>query len=227
MFIKHPTEMINHSQKKRAKAFLERIDCEKVFADGAEGDGMIFSPPFPHGEEGSRQGYVVMTLVGAGDDSFCHASDIQCLNNDAVDWILDKKPETVLVSGPAYYRGEAAPSVLQTGRFNMMRLAQGIPNLIIDHHLLREEDYLKRLEAPLAVALSRENSILTAAQYMMRPPLLLEAKRRRLYKQYPVEEKWVRDFLEGEPYTMGRIDEEAERLERLEAGDILLGEASD
>ena len=218
VFIKNPEESINRSQRKRASAFLCRNDCEKVYADNTRWDNITFSPPFPHGENDSRQGFVIMTVIDGDRRRFCHASDIQCLDSGAVDWIIDKDPDILLVSGPPFYHKEVKPQSLKEGRENLQRLALSVPLLIVDHHSLRSEDYLDYLRESLVISRSAGHRLMTAAEFMEMKPVLLEARRKDLYREYPVEEGWLRDFFEGAPTVMERIEKDEEKLDLMLAG---------
>ena len=44
-----------------------------------------------------------MTRITSRGQAFVHASDIQLLNREAVDRILDWRPDTVLTAGPPMY----------------------------------------------------------------------------------------------------------------------------
>ena len=81
---------------------------------------------------------------------------------------------------------------------NALRLAQNIPILILDHHLLRCIEGLTWLK-DLSKAAKR--GVFCAAQFMGRMPLLLEAHRADLYRDYPVFEGWHGDYAKGRAGT--------------------------
>ncbi len=115
LFVKHPRENINFSQRKRAWAFLKRAGPIArggiEFADGRSFDlgGVTLeaSPAVPHGREGSKLGFVVMVLIDDGSRRLIHASDIQLLNRRSVEWIIDKVPDVLITGGrrPTSARG--------------------------------------------------------------------------------------------------------------------------
>jgi len=148
LFVKHPTENINFSQRKRAWAFLNKAEPMAKgieFSDGRSFDlggvSLEFSPAVPHGFEGSRLGFVVMTLI---DDGFrlIHASDIQLLNRKAVEWIIEKNPDVLVTSGPPTYLGKRAEGSWETGIKNLNEIIRETgAEVILDHHIVRDKNY--------------------------------------------------------------------------------------
>ncbi|WP_297499775.1 MBL fold metallo-hydrolase [Thermococcus sp.] len=149
LFIKHPREHINFSQRKRAWAFLKNAEpiAERIeFADGRTFDlgGVIleFSPAVPHGSEGSKLGFVVMVLIDDGSERVIHASDIQLLNRKAVEWIIEKSPDLLITGGPPTYLGSRAAGSWETGIKNLNGIIRETnAEIILDHHLIRDKRY--------------------------------------------------------------------------------------
>ena len=83
VFLKDISKKINKSQKKRGKDFFEKFGdkCNLTPCDDSEyitGDTKItFSPPFYHGPEKIRLGYVIMTTIDNGKKRILHSSDVQ------------------------------------------------------------------------------------------------------------------------------------------------------
>ena len=182
LLIKHPTENINFSQKKRAWAFLknaELIAKTIEFADGRSFDlgGLMleFSPAVPHGREGSKLGFVVMTLI---DDGYrlIHASDIQLLNRKAVEWIISKNPDLLITGGPPTYLGPRAAGSWEEGIRNLNEIIRETnAEVILDHHVVRDKRYPRFFE-------ELEKTPKTFASYMKVEDRPLEAYRRELHK---------------------------------------------
>ncbi len=149
LFIKHPRENINFSQRKRAWAFLknaEQIAEEIEFADGRAFDlggvRLEFSPAVPHGSEGSKLGFVVMVLIDDGSKRIIHASDIQLLNRKAVEWIAEKSPDLLITGGPPTYLGPRAAGSWETGAKNLNEIIRETnAEVILDHHIVRDKRY--------------------------------------------------------------------------------------
>ncbi len=160
---------------------------------------LSFSHAVPHGESGSKLGGVMMTRIDTGKRVFVHASDIQLLNVEAVEKILQWQPDIVLAAGPPLYLERLGESVLADAWSNALRLADRVNTLILDHHLMRSqagEAWLSELSQTAG------KQVYCAADFMKRPRLLLEARRDRLYKAFPVPDGWM------DEYEQGRFDVE-------------------
>jgi hypothetical protein len=181
-----------------------RIDLEMTAgheipdASGLSQGPMRFSLPVFHGPHASRQGKVMMTRISDQGTTFVHASDIQLLDETAIDTILDWHPDIVLASGPPLYLHRLAPSVEQDAWSHAVHLANNVDTLILDHHLLRSDAgivWLDRLRQTTG------RHILCAAQFMHTEPCFLEAWREKLYAEMPVPEGWHTAYACGETDT--------------------------
>ena len=182
LFIKHPRENINFSQRKRAWVFLKNAEpiARKIeFADGKSFDlggvTLEFSPAVPHGSEGSKLGFVVMVLI---DDGFrlIHASDIQLLNRKAVEWIVEKNPDLLITGGPPTYLGPRAAGSWETGIKNLNEIIRETnAEIILDHHIIRDKRYPEFFDG-------LEKRPKTFAGYLRVEDRPLEAYRRELHK---------------------------------------------
>ena len=182
LFIKHPRENINFSQKKRAWAFLKNAEpiAKKVeFTDGRSFDlggvELEFSPAVPHGSEGSKLGFVVMVMI---DDGFrlIHASDIQLLNRKAMEWIIEKAPDLLITGVPPTYLGKRAEGSRDTGIKNLNNIIRETNvEVVLDHHIIRDKRYPEFFEA-------LEKRPKTFAGFLKVEDRPLEAYRRELHK---------------------------------------------
>jgi predicted metallo-beta-lactamase superfamily hydrolase len=183
LFIKHPKENINFSQKKRAWAFLKKAEpiAEKIeFADGRKFDlrgvRLEFSPHVPHGSEGSRLGFVVMTLIDDGK-RFIHAGDIQLLNRKAVEWIIEKVPDLLITGGPPTYLGKRAEGSWEAGIKNLNEIIRETgAEIILDNHIVRDRNYPRFFD-------ELEERPKTFAAYLRVEDRPLEAYRRELHRR--------------------------------------------
>jgi uncharacterized protein len=77
---------------------------------------------------------------------FVHASDIQLLDRPTVDYIIEWKPDIVLVSGPPLYHYASSSSKPQRAAAweNAVRLSEHVGTLIIDHKGAMGRDGLYR-----------------------------------------------------------------------------------
>jgi len=164
-------------------------------AEGKREGFLEFSFPVPHGQKGKNENAVMMSRVEEQGEVFVHASDIQLLDEQTIQQILDWRPNIVLVSGPPLYRFSSSSKTQRDKAWkNAMELAKGVDTLIIDHHLLRSEQgaqWLSELDR------FTKNRVLSAAAFMRREPVFLEAWRKELYEWLPVNKDWHRDYAQG------------------------------
>ncbi len=90
----------------------------------------------------------MMSRIEEDGETFGHASDIQLLDDNAIEIILNWKPDIVFVSWPPLYHYASPSHDVQRKHAweNALRLSEQIGTLIIDHHLLRSEEGVAWLE---------------------------------------------------------------------------------
>ncbi len=197
LFVKDPGKMINRSQAFRSYILLKKMNVEALarevrIADNMEyfidkGVRIVFSPPFPHGPEGTRLGYVVITMIEVDGYRLMHASDVQGpISSRVRDYIIGLKPDLLIISGPpTYFEGFKMDSgSIRAGLNNLKMIVESLDRgstIIIDHHLLRDLNYRNRISDALSTAEKRNINMLTAAEYMGYKPNQLEALRRKLW----------------------------------------------
>jgi len=179
---------INKSQQKRGKEFKEKIQdiSDLVYCDNSKhtfgNTDIIFSPPFFHGPENTRLGYVIMTSVDDGDKKILHTSDVQGpVSLNAKKYIISQKPDLLILDGP--------PTILRGWRFscenveiasdNLVEIIKKIDcEIILDHHLLRDIKYKERFPDPYEKG---GNKVKTFAEYLGEKNNTLEAHRKQLW----------------------------------------------
>ncbi len=193
VFLKHPTEAINLSQKKRAKYFLEQIKGLPdilEYSDGREfqfgGTKITFSQPVCHGTD-SKLGYVTEVLIDDGY-RFVYTSDVEGPSlKEQAEFILRSKPNLLVLDGPLSYMLGYRYSLqaLAASVKNMVRIIQDSPldGFIIDHHLLRDLKWRERLTEVFEAAEKGGIKVQTAADFAGRKVQLLEARRKELYSK--------------------------------------------
>ncbi len=179
---------INRSQQKRGAAFADQLDGTPVYCDGETyehgGTTLRFSPPTPHGPQGTKLGSVVMLTVDADGQRLLYTSDVQGpVDSDAAAYIIEQQPDIVVADGPpTYLLGfRFSQENLERAETNMCRIMEQTGcRLLLDHHLLREERYRERL--PL---LYRQHGgrIQTYAGYLGGSNRLLEARRKQIWQE--------------------------------------------
>ncbi len=193
---------INPSQRRRGwifQTFCRKIGSKLLVADSKKfefGNTTVrFSSPLPHGEIGSELGWVLATLVEHGSEKFIHASDIEGpMSRSTLEFILGEKPSEVIIGGPpTYLAGLRVPqSSIRAGLDSLQVITSRIPLVIIDHHLLRDQESMHELAKLSTTAKSFGNQVVTAAEYLGEPLRLLEANRKALYENEPPTRQFIK-----------------------------------
>ncbi|MEM2381699.1 MAG: MBL fold metallo-hydrolase [Candidatus Nezhaarchaeales archaeon] len=195
VFVKHPTENINLSQRGRAAFFLEAIRGRPKRLEIADAKGfqlgktsISFSRPLCHGVN-PRLGYVVGVSVKSGNEGFLHTSDVEGPPlEEQVRFILEEKPDVLFVDGPMTYMLGFRYSFksLESSNANLVKaVKEVVPHtLVLDHHLLRDLNYKLRMKPVYEAAESLGVKVVTAAEFYGRKVEMLEALRKELYTRY-------------------------------------------
>jgi predicted metallo-beta-lactamase superfamily hydrolase len=198
VFIKHPTENINRSQRDRATYFLAAIKGlprRLEIADGKSftfGETTItFSKAVCHGTN-PRLGYVTETCIKSGGEKFLHTSDVEGPSlEDQIAFILNEKPDILFVDGPMTYMLGYRYSFksLEISNSNLVKAIRetSVHTLVLDHHFLRDINYKMRIKPVYEEARKRGVKVMTAAEFSGRKIEMLEALRKELYAKYGVE----------------------------------------
>ena len=193
-------EGLSHNMLNRKRALEQTLERELPDAEKCFDGPLAFSASMPHGDRRSRLGTVMMTRMESQGFVFVHASDIQLLDRQAISAILAWEPDLVLVGGPPLYLRQFSRKLRQQAWENALQLARQVDTLVIDHHLLRNEEGLNWLER---LTSQTGNHVICAADLMGRRRLLLEAQRQQLYEDMPVPEGWHAAYARGEADTQG------------------------
>ncbi len=186
LFIKHPKEHINASQKRRAALFLERINEYEIADSGEFNIGkthLKFSPPVKHGDKRSKLGWVVMSCVEYKGTRFIHTSDTQGPGTEeATRWIIQENPHIIFIGGPPTYMAgwRISSKTAEKSIQNCIDIINRteVKQVVLDHHILRDKNYMKYFEF-----IETETGLrpITAAEFTGKKPLTLEANRRELF----------------------------------------------
>lgn len=192
VFLKDPQNYINTSQRIRASKFLKILkdkvknvriaDMRREFLSKTV---IRFSNPLPHGES-DRLGYVIGVCIDDGEEAFMYTSDIEGGPTETHRELLNFcKARIAVVDGPPTYLVgykygiESLNSSLDF--LNKLIETETLETVILDHHLCRDLDYIKKLEELIKKAKSIGVKIKNAAEFMGLESLFLEAMRRELY----------------------------------------------
>lgn len=192
VYVKHPTQNINFSQRRRATFFLSRISeagGSYDYADGREvrvgSTSIRISEPVPHGTD-AKLGYVVMVSVHNGEEKVLYTSDVEGPSLESqLEVILRERAGMLIIDGPMTYMLGYRYSYesLERSINNLIRIMRETPVrvMILEHHLLRDLDYKRKIEPVIREAEARGIKLLSAAEFEGKPVEMLEARRRELY----------------------------------------------
>jgi predicted metallo-beta-lactamase superfamily hydrolase len=203
--LKHPRlwakgiQNIAPAQAHRAKDLAQKVGRVFPASEGLSAGCLSFSPPIPHGQQ-DRGGTVMMTRIKEENEVFVHASDIQMLNDEAIEQILLWHPNIVLASGPPVYLPILTGGMREAALRRTLMVAREVDTLILDHHLLRSREGEKWLDWVSSIT---NHKVICAADFMGRNRNLLEADRVSWYKKIPVPKGW------HEAYSKGKADTRA------------------
>ncbi|MCS7103469.1 MAG: hypothetical protein NZ992_06280, partial [Candidatus Korarchaeum sp.] len=177
VLVKDPKNRVNRSQMGRAHFFLKQIEgkAEIEVADGrklVEGDTLVeFSEPVFHGTS-NKLGYVIEVFIEKGDESFLFTSDVEGPSLDEqVGFVLERRPKLVMVDGPmTYMLGYRYPEEsLKASLRNLSAILDVVETLVIDHHLLRDLEWSRRIEEVLRKGRKVKKKILTSNELASKP----------------------------------------------------------
>ncbi|MBX5329277.1 MAG: MBL fold metallo-hydrolase [Candidatus Bathyarchaeota archaeon] len=195
VFIKHPTENINLSQRERAALFLKAIREKPKKLEVADGKNfrigkthITFSKAVCHGTN-PRLGYVTEVSIKSGNDKFLYTSDVEGPSlPEQIKFILKEKPDILFIDGPMTYMLGFRYSYksLEISNNNLVKAINklSLNTLVLDHHFLRDLNYKLRIKPVYEAAEKRKVKVVTAAEFCGRKIEMLEALRKELYAKY-------------------------------------------
>ncbi|MGC9071276.1 MAG: hypothetical protein ACP5HK_01055 [Acidilobus sp.] len=195
LFVKHPTQDINWSQRLRARRFLLQQGVEKnasvSYADSSSfsvgSASLEFSEPVWHGEPGTPVGKVLMVRVSCGNEHVIFASDVQGPADPAAISRLTSwaGARILILSGPpTYFAGFKVPfEAVQAGLEGLKQLIRSrvAETIVVDHHLLRDLNFADRLREHYELARAFGVRLVNAAELMGVELSQLEAHRKHLW----------------------------------------------
>ncbi len=201
VFAKDYRGKVNPSQRRRGW-MLDGVIRKSVKslepADGRTveiGDTVLrFSEPVSHGEKRSPLGWVLMLTVENGGERFMHASDVQGPTvTETAERIISEKPNLLYLGGPPTYLAEFQGLAAQMERAwdNLERIVLEVPEVVIDHHLMRAGEWPQSFQRVIAACERAGNRIRTAAQFLGLGDELLESQRKRLYEKEPPSKEFA------------------------------------
>jgi len=208
VLIKNPKERINFSQRRRGWVFQKtggKYAKKLEIADGKTfnfGETKVkFSEPVPHGPEDSALGWILMVTVEYNGEKFMFAPDVQGpMSNQTLGIIAAERPQLLLIGGPPLYLAgfRVDGELAKVGLENLGKIVEFVPCTVLEHHILRDEQWREKAQEVFKRAQKAGNIVLTAAKFIGRENTFLEAKRRMLFAEHPPSkdfEKWARESL--------------------------------
>ncbi|MEM3458864.1 MAG: MBL fold metallo-hydrolase [Candidatus Bathyarchaeia archaeon] len=205
VFIKHPTENINLSQRERAALFLKAVREKPKKLEIADGKNfrigktqITFSKAVCHGTN-PRLGYVTEVSIKSGNDRFLYTSDVEGPSlPEQIRFILKEKPAILFVDGPMTYMLGFRYSYksLEISNNNLVKIIKklSLDTLVLDHHFLRDLNYKLRIKPVYEAAEKCRVKVVTAAEFCGRKIEMLEALRKELYAKYGDEKNKSNNF---------------------------------
>jgi len=205
VLMKNPKEWINFNQRRRGWVFQKtggRYAKKLEVADGrtfAFGKTTIrFSEPVPHGPEDFALGWVLTTTIEYQGERFLFAPDVQGpISTKTLEKIVAEKPQIVMVGGPPSYLAgfRVNEEEFLLGMANLEKLVETVLYTILEHHLLRDENWREKSSKIFEKAEKTGHKVSTAAEFLGLKNSFLEAARKRLFAEKPPSkefEKWMK-----------------------------------
>jgi predicted metallo-beta-lactamase superfamily hydrolase len=205
VLMKNPKEKINCSQRQRGWMFQKTSGKYAKKLENAEGRTLIFSDtvvrfsePVFHGSENSFLGYVLMAVVESQGEKFMFAPDVQGpMSTYTQTVIIQEKPQLLMIGGPPLYLAglKVDEEQAQAGLKNLQETIETVPQIILEHHILRDEKWREKTANVFNMAYKVRHTVLTAAEFLGKENAFLEAGRKRLFIEDPPSrdfEKWMR-----------------------------------
>jgi predicted metallo-beta-lactamase superfamily hydrolase len=205
VLVKNPKEMINYSQRRRGWMFERTGGKYARTLEVADGKSFVFretrlrfSESVFHGIEDSFLGWVLMSTIECKDEKFMFAPDVQGpISKHASEVIVHERPQLLMIGGPPSYLAgfKVDENQIQIGFRNLNRIIGFSPLTVLEHHLLRDENWKEKADSVFEIARETGHKVQTAAEFLGMRNKCLESVRKRLFVENPPSEefeKWMR-----------------------------------
>lgn len=195
-------EYVNFSQRRRGWLFAKtsgshagrlEIADERTFIFGDT--SISFSKPVFHGPEESDLGWILMATIRYKGESVLFAPDIQGpISQETLGIIIKDRPQLAIIGGPPTYLATFKMGMddINAALENLKVVVKHIPAIILDHHILRDENWKSFIEPISEYASSIGHKVFTAAEFLGVENCMLEAYRKKLYSDEPPPDDFVR-----------------------------------
>ncbi len=202
VLMKNPRHQVNYSQRRRGWMFKKTggKHAQKLeIADGklfSFGETRIkFSNPVFHGSENTSLGWVLMTVVQFRDEKFLYAPDVQGpTSTHTLDLIIEERPDVMMIGGPPLYLVGFKVSEFEakTALRNLEKIAKTVSCVVLEHHILRDENWREKIATLFSAANRAGCNLLTAAEFLGKQNTFLEAHRKELFKKEQPSKDYVK-----------------------------------
>jgi predicted metallo-beta-lactamase superfamily hydrolase len=202
---KNPREDVNFSQRERGWMFKRTGGTYAKKVVNADGKSFTFghtklrfSEPVFHGPENSEMGWVLMVTIEFEDEKFLFAPDVQGpMSNRPLEIIEKENPQLLMIGGPPVYLSpeRVSEKQIQLGIKNLGELTTKVTHVILDHHIIRDENWQMKAVDVLYNTYKSGSVLQTAAEFLGRVTVPLEARRKGTFKIVPPSrefEKWMK-----------------------------------
>ena len=110
-----------------------------------------------------------MTTIEYKGEKFMFAPDVQGpVSNRTLEIINEEKPQLIMMGGPPLYlsgfRGNE--NQIKAGLNNLEKVVKIVPNVILEHHILRDDNWRDNIKNVFDVADEVGCKILTVAEFL-------------------------------------------------------------
>jgi predicted metallo-beta-lactamase superfamily hydrolase len=218
VLVKNPKDMINYSQRRRGWMFERTGGKYAQTFEVADGRSFVFdetrvrfSEPVFHGQEDSSLGWVLMSTIECQDEKFMFAPDVQGpISKRTFELVAREKPQLLMIGGPPSYLAgfKVDENQIQAGFRNLETIVGSTPLTVLDHHLLRDENWMEKARNTCEIASRTGHTVQTVAEFLGMKNECLESVRKRLFNEDPPSkefEKWMHLSDEAKKHTMPPI----------------------
>ena len=112
-------------------------------------------------------------------------------------YCMVEKPQMVIVGGPPLYlsKHKVSQDLIDSALKNLETIVEHVPLTIVDHHVLRDENWREKLQTVFKKESTSGNKVITAAEFLSENNVLLEANRKEIYLKEPPDQefkKWTK-----------------------------------
>jgi hypothetical protein len=220
VLIKNSKENINYSQRQRGWMFqrtggkyAEKLEVADAKTFILSKDTVVrFSEPVFHGAENSALGWVLMTTIECDGEKFMFAPDVQGpMSTRTLEIINTERPQLIMMGGvPLYLSGfNVDEDQIRAGLEGSQRVAEIMPEMILEHHILRDVDWRKKTKTLFDIAQKAGCKLLTAAEFLGEQNSFLEARRKELFAENPPSkefEKWMQESTDRQKHLKPKFN---------------------